>query len=251
MIIAITGMHRSGTSLIANFFHVCGVSMGKRLLGPVKGNKSGLFEDIDFVDFHENILRSNNCHFLAPKRTLHVTTQQINVGCSLLETKMANAKIWGWKDPRTSLFLDLWMKIDPNIKFVFIYRNPYLVIDSLYRRGTDLNIYFMPWIPATAWLNYNNQLLSFFRKHSRNAVLINIEGFNKNPEKAIKVLGFELGISLDQSYNTVYQPNELASGDPRSKGLRLKLYRLWYGAKLDLMFQKLDSYALIPCHGIL
>lgn len=45
------------------------------------------------------------------------------------------SSVWGWQEPRTSLFLDFWAKLLPEAKFLLIYRSPWEVADSLYRRG--------------------------------------------------------------------------------------------------------------------
>ena len=57
--IIITGMHRSGTSLVASLLQEAGLSIGERLLGPSAGNRKGHFEDVDFVELHEDILADN------------------------------------------------------------------------------------------------------------------------------------------------------------------------------------------------
>jgi hypothetical protein len=49
-------MHRSGTSLISQWLSHCGLHLGERLLGPGIGNAEGHFEDLDFLEFHEQIL---------------------------------------------------------------------------------------------------------------------------------------------------------------------------------------------------
>ena len=56
----ITGMHRSGTSLVARFLHLSGVDMGKEWIDPNEDNPLGYFEDADFVSLHQRILARNN-----------------------------------------------------------------------------------------------------------------------------------------------------------------------------------------------
>jgi len=41
---------------------------------------------------------------------------------------------WGWKDPRTTILLDVWSEIFPDAKIVHIYRNPIDVASSLMER---------------------------------------------------------------------------------------------------------------------
>ena len=56
--IIITGMHRSGTSLTASLLQSAGVKIGDRLMGKGTGNSQGHFEDLDFVEFHQQVLES-------------------------------------------------------------------------------------------------------------------------------------------------------------------------------------------------
>ena len=57
-VIAVTGMHRSGTSLVASLLQSAGINIGQRLMNAGEGNVKGHFEDLDLVEFHESILKS-------------------------------------------------------------------------------------------------------------------------------------------------------------------------------------------------
>src|SRR5687767_11000665 len=54
--IVLTGMHRSGTSLVARLFIEAGVDLGRELLGTGEHNRAGHFEDQAFLSFHERVL---------------------------------------------------------------------------------------------------------------------------------------------------------------------------------------------------
>jgi len=54
--LVISGMHRSGTSLVASAFRAAGIDVGSDLLGADEGNPRGHFEDRDFVRLHEEML---------------------------------------------------------------------------------------------------------------------------------------------------------------------------------------------------
>ena len=53
----ILGMHRSGTSLAASLLESAGLHVGQRLLGANASNPRGHFEDEDFVEFQQAVLR--------------------------------------------------------------------------------------------------------------------------------------------------------------------------------------------------
>ena len=57
--VIVTGMHRSGTSLLASAMQQAGVAIGDRLLAADESNVRGHFEDLDFFELHEGILADN------------------------------------------------------------------------------------------------------------------------------------------------------------------------------------------------
>src|SRR3954469_12288526 len=54
--VVITGMHRSGTSLVASYLSSLGVGLGDRLLAADARNPHGYFEDADFRELHGEML---------------------------------------------------------------------------------------------------------------------------------------------------------------------------------------------------
>ena len=50
-------MHRSGTSMLASWLHHCGLNLCERLLGSGVGNLRGHFEDWDFIELTEQMLK--------------------------------------------------------------------------------------------------------------------------------------------------------------------------------------------------
>jgi hypothetical protein len=45
----VTGMHRSGTSLLASFLRAAGINLGENLYPADSANPLGYFEDLDFL----------------------------------------------------------------------------------------------------------------------------------------------------------------------------------------------------------
>lgn len=61
MPICITGMHRSGTSMIARMLNICGVYLGKpdELMPPAADNPDGFWEHLGFRQLNDDILALN------------------------------------------------------------------------------------------------------------------------------------------------------------------------------------------------
>ena len=101
-------MHRSGTSLTANILQESGLYIGKNLLNSSVHNQKGFFEDIDFLKFHIDILGKNKKkHLLVRPYDFYIPGEIYSKAKELVKAKNIN-KNWGWKDPRTTLFLSFW-----------------------------------------------------------------------------------------------------------------------------------------------
>ena len=119
----ITGMHRSGTSLTASLLQSSGVNIGDRLMGRDTGNNKGHFEDLDFVNFHQQVLESQDINPAGwtEQQQIKVPRQYLAAAKSLLAARQ-DLPLWGWKDPRTTLFLDFWSDLLPDAKYILLYR---------------------------------------------------------------------------------------------------------------------------------
>ncbi|WP_178990264.1 hypothetical protein [Winogradskyella schleiferi] len=134
-ILIITGMHRSGTSLTSNWLQRCSLNIGTELEGKKFSNPDGHFEDIDFLYLHEEILKSGNVpyHGTENPNDFIISKSQKKKIKVLLEQKN-KSKEWGWKDPRTCLFLGVYRELIPSANYLVILRPYTEIIDSLVRR---------------------------------------------------------------------------------------------------------------------
>jgi hypothetical protein len=148
--VIIIGMHRSGTSMLTRFIEDSGVFMGsKKSMGPNEEafffqrlNEWILFQknvtwdntvNLKFTNefINENLSRTIKDHLKSPIKTRRYFGGKYNIiGKNLLDLNI----MWGWKDPKNTLTLDIWSKIYPDAKIVHIYRNPIDVAFSLQSR---------------------------------------------------------------------------------------------------------------------
>ena len=124
--VIVAGMHRSGTSLIGQALFRAGVNMGQRQKAPSRFNVFGYCEDEDFLAFHEVILHANMTNWRKHPRyaSLNISKAMEARAAQLINAKAEAGKPWGWKDPRTLLFLPLWQRLVPNAYWVCPYRDP-------------------------------------------------------------------------------------------------------------------------------
>lgn len=135
-VLVILGMHRSATSLLASWLHACGLNLGDDLLGEGVGNEKGHFEDKDFFLLHERILKRSGIDCGGTSRTGPIAVDEDAVAemARLVERKNDAHAQWGWKDPRTCLFVPEYERLLPAAKYLVVYRHFELVVDSLVRR---------------------------------------------------------------------------------------------------------------------
>ncbi len=131
----ILAMHRSGTSLTANWLARCGLNLGYNLIGATPSNVFGHFEDLDIVEFHEKLLRFNETNlYQGEGPPLKYNDYHVAKAKSLVFLRDQLSDQWGWKQPRACLFLDLWRQVLSNPFYLILFRDPHEVVASLYKR---------------------------------------------------------------------------------------------------------------------
>jgi len=216
----VTGMHRSGTSLTASLLNSAGVDMGKELNPPAEGNIRGHFEDLAVLKFHENVLKANSLSpegWVKLQQVSNIPQSCLDQAQEIISSKRETCGITGWKDPRGTLFLDFWESQLAEAKFIFLYRAPWEVVDSLYRRGDQI-FQKSPQLALDFWKIYNSAILHFYDRHPEKSLLLNIEKIRVNPDILTDAIAekFGLHLSIDPS---LYDPSLFGtevSQSPRS-----------------------------------
>jgi hypothetical protein len=135
-VLIIAGMHRSGTSLITHWLNRCGLFVGNKLAAPDIGNTEGFFEDMDFRDVHKKLLRKRNCSPIGfeDKRFAPIDDSEKKELLNIIEGKKSEYDEWGWKDPITCLFLDVYREMIPSAFYLVIVRDYESTVSSLVTR---------------------------------------------------------------------------------------------------------------------
>lgn len=93
------------------------------------------------------------------------------------------------------LFLDYWNTILPAARYVFVFRRPWEVVDSLFRRGDD-TFAGNPAFAAEVWLHYNRAILEFARRHRDRCLVVEIDRVAVDPSGLFAAVRSQLGIAL-------------------------------------------------------
>lgn len=190
-VLIITGMHRSGTSLTAALLQKLGVNVGENLFPADRFNPRGYFEDVDFLEFQRQVLQK--CcdpgdpgwhdwgwtvqETLQPELFCHYKDEAL----ALLEKRAHLTGIWGWKDPRTSLMLDFWHSLIPQAKYLFVFRYPWDVADSIRRLHAPIFTAHPEYI-LPIWRYYNRHLLRFYHCYPQQCLLFCIHHLDRLPQ---------------------------------------------------------------------
>jgi hypothetical protein len=208
----LTGMVRSGTSMAASLLQAGGVGMGQRQLMAHAGNPKGHFENMDFLNFHRSVLRGQgipDAGWVSSGRVA-VPGECEAEARRLIEVSAAAAGPagWGWKDPRTTLFLDFWNGLIPGAVNVFIYRTPWEVVDSIFRRGVSEDLYFRerPEEAVRIWMHYHRCLLEFMCRHPERSVLVALDAVIARPGAFFQLINERFGAALREPPGEIVDP---------------------------------------------
>lgn len=142
--VIVIGMHRSGTALLVRVIEEMGVFMG--------GRKEKNGESIFFLRLNEWVMRQVGARWDKPEdmnllvenkecRNLMVRFLSLFVDGpryfsylglrGIAYSLFFRDKLWGWKDPRNTFTLPLWLDVFPNARVICIERNGIDVAKSL------------------------------------------------------------------------------------------------------------------------
>jgi DNA repair ATPase RecN len=240
----ITGMHRSGTSLAASILQSAGVHIGRRLMEATEFNAKGHFENLDFFEFHLDVFRSLgvNIDGWTLQENLQIDEPLIDRAKQLIEQNSLSS-IWGWKEPRTTLFLDFWAKLLPEARFLLIYRSPWEVADSLYRRG-DKMFQSQPELAIKYWQHYNQKILDFYNQEQHRCLLTNLKTIVQYQTAYIDTINHKFNVNLSHPAPTAYDPSLLRT-EISSNSQRPTLIDHYFPEAIEL-YQELEGRGWHP-----
>lgn len=207
MICCIAGMHRSGTSLLAQWLASSGLPLTTGGdIRPDVSNPRGYCEDLDFVRLHAGHLRRARVFSagwkLAPKDFLQFTADEAVCATHLVHDRSAAHPAWGWKDPRTTLFLMNWKELTPRLKVIIVWRPCADVAHSLAMRGLKQRRPHLLITPVSAirlWQAHNRLALAYAARFPEETVVIPAIQFPAIDRSLQEELAVRFGLDLDAS----------------------------------------------------
>jgi len=195
MIVCITGMHRTGTSMVSRLLNLCGLYLGEEqdLIPGAEDNPEGFWENKKFHQINEDILSTLGGSWDMPPEFKKgwensEMLSELRIRAKKAIDEMAGHGDWGWKDPRNSLTLPFWRKLIPDFKTVICLRNPFEVYQSLARRGYSSSRF-----TYALWLTYNQMVLAFTKPEAR--IITHYDAYFQHPQVELKRLADFLGMN--------------------------------------------------------
>ncbi len=161
-IVAVLGMHRSGTSWLAGSLEELGLEMGEvSTKDPhnLKGNR----ESPVLMEIHEGVLHDNGGSWKRPPpKAVWSAARSSALAAHIADMNSRFPGGWGFKDPRALLVLGEWVRQAPRLARVGIFRHPMAVHRSLAARSDR----FDEGRSIDLWCAYNERLVA---EHDRSA----------------------------------------------------------------------------------
>lgn len=133
--IIICGMHRSGTSILAQCLEV----MGLDICRPVNGH----YESELFLKINRRLMDLAHARWDQPRGCADMIEQMTDDDWGYIKLELLQwlegrirSGVWGFKDPRSTVLLPIWTRFYPDAKVLFIYRDKEPVVKSLVSRET-------------------------------------------------------------------------------------------------------------------
>ena len=215
----IGGMHRSGTSLIANILRKHGLQTGNDC------DHNG--ESMLFMRWNDWLLEQTGCRWDTPENWTNWIQPLQQVAATQLQTALEqpharraywakrfhpptffdNPSFWGWKNPRNTYTFPIWRKIFPHARMVIMTRHGVDVAASLMLRARKEQDRWLPtqkdtphrFITGSArclslegafglWEQYQIAIEQLRQKYPSDTLLLQYENLLSNPESALEAI---------------------------------------------------------------
>lgn len=200
-VVAVLGMHRSGTSAFVGSLQQRGLFLGAHNRQN-RHNPRGNRENRRVLGLNEAVLGDSGGSWREPPAAIEWSAERLDEARAIL-AEYSGRPLWGFKDPRTLLTLEGWERLLPDIELVGIFRHPASVARSLASR---------PNLPVTdplrLWTTYNERLLALHSRRPFPVVSFDDEAavLERNFARVAEALGLE---AAGESFFT----EDLRSGD--------------------------------------
>jgi hypothetical protein len=167
--------------------------VGERLVPANEDNELGFYEDVEFMELNRELIAAGLSAepdlrprwMYADRIDAALLAPFAGRASEMIETRAADGCAWGFKDPRTAALLDFWDAAAPGARYVFVYRPPWDVVDSMFRLSrrplggrADLAV--------AAWVHYNRAIVDFAGRNPDRCALVHSEALVARPRAVVE-----------------------------------------------------------------
>ena len=246
----ISGMHHSGTSVIAGLVAAAGWYPGDDLIPKDERLNKQFWEDREFVEINRGFLALPAHNSKLPNdwglynsvpKEVFPSSESVELVKGYCDRRRSGNSNWLAKDPRSTLTIPVWAEVE-DTKFLFVYRNPWDVMESLMRFGAPFSG--QSDLVLAAWKTYNVRLLEMFEKFRSRCALISSAAALNNPENFAEMLSDWSGQQIKQLKPINVIDPKLFKDRPEGTNIS-KVFRTLNPDESEVL-EALDSVALLP-----
>jgi hypothetical protein len=160
-VIVVTGPGRSGTSLAMKVLSECGLRRSAAILPASEQNPAGIYESQEILAAQNQIMDRVFYGGIVPRPGDWMGHGPILPQIEELETVLRrevchDGGVWGFKDPRTSLLIPIWIRLFNRNRitptYIFCCREPAQIIESFWLQyGISPSRAELVWFTRSAW----------------------------------------------------------------------------------------------------
>jgi sulfotransferase family protein len=149
--VLIIGAHRSGTTATARALELLGLQLGQKLDSHheskpmqrlqenyLRSHHASWHHPQPFIDISNNATSEEECAAFFRAATKARFSQLFgyrqNPRGWWLRRRLKRGQPWGWKEPRTTLFVPAWLRVFPGARIIHVVRHPLAVALSIRQR---------------------------------------------------------------------------------------------------------------------
>ena len=248
MIYIVLGMHKSGTTLVAEILHESGIPMGNfdASVGDDEGNKYEMLEPHDLniemlgYDYGESSLNISKII----KGPQEVKPEILKKMTEFVEKTNRRWQDWGFKDPRTCLTYSVWKTQIPRHKLVIIFRNPTKLWQH-YKPKRFLKVFhslIICWKAIRGWYIHNREILKILQAGHEDAIVVRYADVMQD-DRFFRALCEFVGHPLQDCRNLALYRHKAEKRD-RLFDLMLFFQKRFLGRDVWGLYEDLRKYAI-------
>ena len=234
--VIVLGMHKSGTTLVAEMIHRGGTPMYEGESDP-RYDEGIKYERLLCQELNRHILGRRPADLESLKKFPLKPLSDDDLTRLAYEVKSEN---WGFKDPRTIWTYPEWRRVFPDCIVISVYRSHREVVRHFCKHK--------PWHllrmrrALLSWLEYNERMLQHLREDKaakRRAVLVRYEDLMAQSE-LLSLLESKLGVSFFDARDPKMRRNKIEGRD----SLLFKLATIGLAPRVEKIYCELEAQSL-------